>query len=46
MAWGLRCGNAMAALKQTYRGDVTWATAGELAELVQGGAGDPRRVSR
>lgn len=46
VAHGLRCGNALAALKQTWRGDASWATREELDELVQGGAGDPRRVSR
>ncbi len=38
VAHGLRCGNALAALKQTYRGDVTWSTRQELLELVEGRA--------
>ena len=46
MASGLRGGPALAALKQTWRGDASWATAEELDELLRGGAGDPRRVSR
>jgi 2-dehydro-3-deoxygluconokinase len=44
--WGLRCGCALAALKQTYRGDTTWSGPEELRELVEGGGGDPRRVQR
>lgn len=44
--YGLLCGNAMAALKQTYRGDSTWATREDLLELVERGAVDPRRVDR
>ena len=43
---GLLCGNACAALKQTYRGDITWAGIEELEELVRGGGQDPRRVKR
>src|SRR5579863_598093 len=31
VAWGLRCGCALAALKQTYRGDTTWSGPAELA---------------
>ena len=46
VAWGLRCGNALAALKQTFRGDELWSTRADLLELVQGGGGDPRRVRR
>jgi 2-dehydro-3-deoxygluconokinase len=46
VAHGLRCGNALAALKQTWRGDTSWATRSELDELLQGGTPDPRRVRR
>ena len=46
VAWGLRCGCALAALKQTYRGDTTWSGPEELAQLVAGGDADPRRVRR
>ena len=46
VAHGLRCGNALAALKQTYRGDVSWSTRQELLDLVEGGGADPRRVNR
>ena len=46
IAWGLRCGNALAALKQTYRGDATWSTLADLQELVQSETVDPRRVAR
>lgn len=42
----LRCGCAMAALKQTYRGDVAWTSREELLELVNSGAGDSHRVKR
>jgi 2-dehydro-3-deoxygluconokinase len=42
----LRCGNALAALKQTWRGDASWATAADLDELLRGGAADPRHVQR
>jgi len=45
-AWGLRCGCALAALKQTYRGDATWSGAEELERLVSGAAIDPRKVLR
>ncbi|MEX2031960.1 MAG: sugar kinase [Dehalococcoidia bacterium] len=31
----LRCGVALAALKQTYRGDVSWATRGDLEAVVR-----------
>lgn len=31
----LRCGVALAALKQTYRGDVSWATLADLEAVVQ-----------
>lgn len=44
--YGLRCGNASAALKQTYRGDYTWATHAEVVELAESQAFDPRRVVR
>ena len=43
---GLRCGNALAALKQTYRGDMCWATREDLLELVHSETVDPRRVNR
>lgn len=46
VAWGLRCGCALAALKQTYRGDATWSGLEELTRLVTGTAVDPRRVLR
>ena len=46
VAYGLLCGNASAALKQTYRGDVTWAGLEELLELVENEFVDPRRVKR
>lgn len=46
IARGLRCGNALAALKQTYRGDMCWATREELLELVDSETVDPRRVNR
>ena len=46
IAKGLRCGNALAALKQTYRGDMSWATREELLELVNSDSVDPRRVNR
>ena len=46
VAWGLRCGCASAALKQTYRGDATWSRLEELNQLVSGGEVDPHRVQR
>lgn len=46
VAWGLRCGCAAAALKQTYRGDVSWAGIDELRQLVSGASVDPRKVLR
>jgi len=46
VAWGLRCGCALAALKQTYRGDATWSGLEELTQLVSGPEVDPRRVLR
>ena len=47
LAYGLRCGNALAALQQTYRGDVCWATREELLELADGdSAPDAHRVNR
>jgi len=46
LARGLRCGNALAALKQTTLGDTSWATRAELDELLRGAPADPRRVSR
>ena len=46
IARGLRRGNAQAALKQNYRGDMNWATAEELLELVNSEWIDPRRVNR
>jgi 2-dehydro-3-deoxygluconokinase len=46
VAYGLRCGNAMGALQQTYRGDATWSTKEELLELVEAGEADPRHVKR
>lgn len=46
VAWGLRCGCALAALKQTYRGDATWSGLEELTRLVSGAEVDPRRVLR
>jgi 2-dehydro-3-deoxygluconokinase len=45
-AHGLACGNALAALKQTWLGDAVWATAEELEALLATGPGDPRRVER
>lgn len=44
--YGLRSGNAMAALKQTYKGDSSWATLSELEELLNADDQNPRRVSR
>jgi 2-dehydro-3-deoxygluconokinase len=46
VAHGLRCGNALAALKQTYRGDVSWATRADLEELLHSGAADSHQVRR
>lgn len=46
IAYGLRCGNAAAALKQTFRGDVTWYTRAQVLDLVDNPARDPRRVQR
>lgn len=46
LAWGLRCGNAAAALKQTYRGDFTWARREDVLELAESETVDPRRVRR
>ncbi len=46
VAHGLRCGNALAALQQTYRGDVSWARREDLLELVESGSAGPRRVNR
>ena len=46
VALGLKLGNASAALKQTYRGDFTWATREEVWELIEGGNTYPRRVKR
>ncbi|MCZ6841640.1 MAG: sugar kinase [SAR324 cluster bacterium] len=46
VAYGLRCGNALAALQQTLRGDVSWATRADLLELVESSEVDPRRVKR
>ena len=46
VAWGLRCGCALAALKQTYRGDTTWSGCDELEQLVSEGEVDPHRVRR
>ncbi len=46
VAWGLRCGCALAALKQTFRGDVTWTGQEELLDLVESGAVDSHRVKR
>jgi 2-dehydro-3-deoxygluconokinase len=42
----LRLGNASAALKQTFRGDHSWATLREVMELVESGAADKRHVRR
>ncbi len=44
--YGLRCGCALAALKQTWRGDVAWSGKAELLELVGAQNLDPRRVQR
>ena len=44
--FGLLCGNASAALKQTYRGDTTWTTRRGLLELVNNPTFDTRVVSR
>ena len=38
--------HALAALKQTYRGDMGWSTREELLELVHSSGVDPRRVIR
>jgi 2-dehydro-3-deoxygluconokinase len=47
VAHALRCGNALAALKQTWRGDTSWATRGDLeALLARHDAPDARRVER
>ena len=46
LARGLVLGNASAALKQTYRGDTTWATREDVLELVEIGAADSRQVRR
>ncbi|HKI98564.1 MAG TPA: sugar kinase [bacterium] len=46
VAHGLHCGNALAALKQTWRGDASWATRAELDALLADGAADARRVQR
>ncbi|MCZ6553024.1 MAG: PfkB family carbohydrate kinase, partial [SAR324 cluster bacterium] len=46
LARGLVLGNASAALKQTYRGDTTWATREDVLELVESGAADSRQVRR
>lgn len=42
----LKLGNASAALKQTFRGDSTWATREDVLELVEGGEKDKRHVKR
>ena len=42
----LRYGCALAALKQTYRGDTTWSTQEDLEDLVAGGEVDARKVRR
>ena len=46
VAFGLRCGNALAGLKQTYRGDAAWCTKTELLDLVNSAGAAPRRVDR
>ena len=46
VAHGLRCGTALAALKQTYRGDITWSTREDLLALVENEAGEPGGVKR
>ena len=43
---GRALGNASAALKQTYRGDITWATGEDVLELVERGGADGRLVRR
>jgi len=42
----LRLGNASAALKQTFRGDHSWARLRDVMELMQGGASNKRHVRR
>jgi 2-dehydro-3-deoxygluconokinase len=42
----LRLGNASAALKQTFRGDHSWATLREVMDLVNSGGTDKRHVRR
>jgi len=42
----LKLGNASAALKQTFRGDFTWATREDVLELVDEGEKDKRHVKR
>jgi 2-dehydro-3-deoxygluconokinase len=42
----LRCGNALAALKQTWHGDASWSTRADLDELLRSGGGDGRTVKR
>ncbi len=46
IAHGLRCGNALAALKQTWRRDASWAAREDLRELMEGDAGSVRKVLR
>jgi 2-dehydro-3-deoxygluconokinase len=42
----LRLGNASAALKQTFRGDHSWATLRDVMDLVESGGADKRHVRR
>ena len=46
LLYGLRCGNALAALKQTFEGDVSLTGREELLEVVASGGGDPRGIRR
>jgi 2-dehydro-3-deoxygluconokinase len=39
VAYGLRCGVTLATLKQTYAGDIVWATREELLACVKGSGG-------
>ena len=46
IAQGLRCGNALAALKQTWRRDASWVAREDLRELMKEGAENVRKVLR
>lgn len=46
LAHGLRCGNAYAALKQTYAGDFTWADEKMLQTALTAESSDARHVDR